>query len=427
MLEVSNAILHDSQSMGTMLHNKDNIFGIFVLTICCGYVFCDLVDDIFKNYSTVKVPVLNKDEVLTIDLRVELAKLYELNIRDQSVTAHVNLDMNWKDEYLNWNSDFYNGVDKIQVSTSKIWFPDLAVYNSVENAQDIGQDTHKVEVYSDGSVRYWGYKIFTYECKIDITWYPFDSQNCSINVGMWYNNISIVHINDDSNNSLSDSLRPNGEFHITNGGNFPYIDVYKGQNFSAMRYAVSFERKWFYEVSRALIPVVAISFLNCITFGLPAASGERITTCISIFLAYIFMLNIISDIQPRTSDGISLLGIYINIQLVSSIITVTFSIVSLSLYHNGTPSLPGILCLCQKYVVSNKNKQIANTANMAKAIEINDNVVTSACDSDSEKGVVSVRCSNKLDAILLRLSFVFQTLLLLGVILSVVIMKVSVD
>ena len=106
MLEVSNITLQDSQSMGTMMHFKDNIFLMFVLTICCGYVFCDLMDDIFKSYSTVMVPVLIKDEVLTIDLRVELAKLYELNIGDQSVTAHINLDMNWKDEYLSWNSDF---------------------------------------------------------------------------------------------------------------------------------------------------------------------------------------------------------------------------------------------------------------------------------------------------------------------------------
>ena len=112
--------------------------------------------------------------------------------------------------------------------------PDLAVFISVENAQDIGQGNHSVELYSDGSVRYWGYKIFTYECMIDITWYPFDSQSCSIYVVMWYNKISIVYIYDNSNNSLSDSLRPNGEFHITSGGNFSYIDAYKGQNFSAM-------------------------------------------------------------------------------------------------------------------------------------------------------------------------------------------------
>ena len=121
-------------------------------------------------------------------------------------------------------------------------------------------------------------------------------------------------------------------------------------------------------MSRALVPV--ISFLNCITFGLPAASRERITTRLSIFLAYIFMLNLLSDLQPRTSDGISLLGIFINIQLVSSIITVTFSIVSFRLFHNGPPSLPGFLCLRQKYAVSK---------NMAKAVE------TPACDKTTKR------------------------------------------
>ena len=414
--------------MKSTMNNKYNLLSISILSLCWESIFCDLLDDIFKNYSTVMVPVFNKTSVMNINARVKLAKLYELNIRDQSVTAHINLDMNWKDEFLSWNSNLYNGVEKIQVSTSKIWFPDLAVFNSAENSQDIGQDSHKVEVYSDGTVRYWGYKIFTYECKINIMWYPFDSQRCSINIGMWYNNMSIVHISGTSNNSLSDELRPNGEFYITSAGNIPYNDVYNGQNFSAIRYVVNCERKWFYEVSRALLPVVAISFLNCITFGLPPASGERITTCVSLFLAYIFMLNIISDLQPRTSDGISLLGIYLNIQLVCSIITVTISIVSLRLHHNGFTSLQRLLCLCQKYSGSKENKKKYNIANMIKTIEINDNIVDMpVCENESEKDVVHNKYSNKLDAFLLRLSFIFQVLLLLVVILSVVIVKATVN
>ena len=405
--------------------HKLDLSKILLLSFFCGSMSCDLLDDIFKNYSTVMIPVLNKSEILNLDVRLALTKLYELNIRDQSITAHINLDMNWKDEYLNWDPDSYNGVNKIQVSTSKIWFPDLAIFNSVENSQDIGQNGHKVEVYSDGSVRYWGYKIFTYECKIDIMWYPFDSQSCSVEIGMWYNNMSVIHLNGTSNNTLSDTLRPNGEFYITNGGNIPYLDVYKGQNFSAIRYTVNFERKWFYEVSRALLPVVAISFLNCITFGLPPASGERITTCISLFLAYTFMLNIVSDLQPRTSDGISLLGIYLNIQLVCSIITVSISIVSLRLHHNGFTCLQRLLCLSKKDSDSKKNKQNANLVNMIKTIEINDNIIADkhVSDDDSKTDVVPNNYSNKLDAFLLRLSFVFQVLLLLAVILSVLIVK----
>lgn len=158
--------------------------------------------------------------------------------------------MYWKDDFLGWNPALYNGLHKIQVQPNRIWFPDLAVYNSFKNAQDIGQDSHRVEIFSDGFVKYWGYKTFTYECQIDNTWYPFDSQKCSLDVGMWYNNDSTVRIHDRSNNSLSDFLKPNGEFEISNCGVFPYHDKYNGQNFSALHNVVRFERKWFYEVSR---------------------------------------------------------------------------------------------------------------------------------------------------------------------------------
>ena len=382
-------------------------------------VFCDLMEDIFTNYSITRIPVINTSAIMKINTSVHLGKLYELNMRDQSITAHINLDMIWEDEFLAWNPKTYDGVNKIQVPTTKIWFPDLAIYNSNENAQDIGQDSHKVEISSSGIVRYWGYKIFTYTCGIDITWYPFDTQSCSVNVGMWYNNNSLVRLYDESNKSVSDNARLNGEFEIKNGGSIAYFDIYDGQNFSARRYVVRFERKWFYEVSRALIPVVAISFLNCLTFALPVGSGERITMCISIFLAYIFMLNMLSDLQPRTSDGISLLGIYVNIQLISSIITVTLSIFSLNTYHKGEPSFPSVPCIGE--TIENRHKETKVNIN---GTEINDNIPSHEYEKNKHD-IHHPKFANKFDAVLLRLSFVFQALLLLCIIMSVVIMKTS--
>lgn len=162
------------------------------------------------------------------------------------------------------------------------------------------------------------------------------------------------------------------------------------------------------------MPVVAISFLNCLTFGLPVKSGERITMCISLFLAYIFMLNILADSQPRTSEGISLLGIYINIQLVSSIITVTLSIFSLHSYHKGSLSSPRISCFCKKDLNVTKNN---GTAKVNETVEINENEISNDCEKNK------LRNDKTVDFILLRCSCIFQALLLLCMLISVLIMK----
>ena len=400
-----------------MMEEK-KLLSVLTIYVIVQYGCCGAMMDIFNNYSTARIPMTNNTDAIEIQVRVTVAKLYELNMKDQSITVLANLDMTWNDTFLKWNPSDYDNVLKFQVPTSKVWFPDLAIYNSNENTQDIGQDSHKVEILNSGLLRYWGYKIFTYECKIDITWYPFDTQKCSMDIGMWYNNNSFVQIYDETNNSLAAIVKPNGEFILRSGGILPYFDKYDGQNFSAMHYLLVLERKWFYEVSRAFVPVVAISFLNCLTFGLPAGSGERVTMCISIFLAFIFMLNTLTDLQPRTSDGISILGIYMNFQLVSSILTTTFSILSLHTYHNG--SLVGYIkavCKCR-----NAPEMKDWTKKSVTPKEINANETSPTREGNEQTGQYR-RLSNRLDSVLLRLSFIIQIIVLLAVILCVVIVK----
>ena len=105
-------------------------------------------------------------------------------MKDQSITVLANLDMAWNDKFLGWDPMHYDNILKIQVPTTKVWFPDTAIYNSNENARDVGQNSNAVEIHHSGLLTYWGYRIFTCECQIDITKYPFDTQKCSINVGM---------------------------------------------------------------------------------------------------------------------------------------------------------------------------------------------------------------------------------------------------
>ena len=35
----------------------------------------------------------------------------------------------WRDEFLKWNPDDYEGVDEIRIPSHKIWTPDIRLYN----------------------------------------------------------------------------------------------------------------------------------------------------------------------------------------------------------------------------------------------------------------------------------------------------------
>ena len=61
---------------------------------------------------------------------------------------------------------------------------DFYYYSSAEEGFD-GTFQTKVVVYSSGNCLYIPPGIFKSTCKIDITWFPFDTQKCKMKFGSW--------------------------------------------------------------------------------------------------------------------------------------------------------------------------------------------------------------------------------------------------
>ena len=82
----------------------------------------------------------------------------------------------WADQYYTWNDTFpYNCVDNIAVRQLPLWTPDyFLLTNSVDSLHD--STSFYPTIYSNGSV--WSYPngIFSSNCEVDLTLFPFDRQ-----------------------------------------------------------------------------------------------------------------------------------------------------------------------------------------------------------------------------------------------------------
>ena len=65
-----------------------------------------------------------------------------------------------------------------------MWKPDLLLYNSANENFDATFPTNII-VNSDGTINQIPPGIFKSTCQIDITWFPFDDQNCDMKFGSW--------------------------------------------------------------------------------------------------------------------------------------------------------------------------------------------------------------------------------------------------
>lgn len=68
-------------------------------------------------------------KAVDVQFYMTLMQLIELNEREQYLTTSVMMTFTWKDEYLMWRPEMNAGITEITVPSSKIWVPDVLLYN----------------------------------------------------------------------------------------------------------------------------------------------------------------------------------------------------------------------------------------------------------------------------------------------------------
>ena len=82
-------------------------------------------------------------------------------------------------------------AEHYKVLLIKVWFLKKSCYCSASEAFDATYPTNVV-VTSEGVCTYIPPGIFMSSCPIDITWFPFDDQNCDMKFGSWtYNGFKV--------------------------------------------------------------------------------------------------------------------------------------------------------------------------------------------------------------------------------------------
>lgn len=179
--------------------------------------------------------------------------------------------------------------------------------------------------------------IFKSSCKIDVTYFPFDYQNCTMKFGSWsYDKAKIDLVLIGSSMNLKDYWE-SGEWAIIKAPGYKHEIKYNccEEIYQDITYSLYIRRLPLFYTINLIIPCLLISFLTVLVFYLPSDCGEKMTLCISVLLALTFFLLLISKIVPPTSLDIPLIGKY----LLFTMVLVTFSIVTtvcvLNVHHRS--------------------------------------------------------------------------------------------
>ena len=107
----------------------------------------------------------------------------------------------------------YDNITNIRVPSEDIWRPDIVLYNTAMGDFHVKQNTKAVVSYN-GQVSWMPPAILKSSCSIDVTYFPFDAQNCTMKFGAWTHDQSRIDLKMVKQDANQDEFWESGEWEI---------------------------------------------------------------------------------------------------------------------------------------------------------------------------------------------------------------------
>ncbi|CAF1246292.1 unnamed protein product [Adineta steineri] len=308
---------------------------------------CQLRSMLLASYVPEARPVVNTTTVTVVDVGLTIIQVMDLDEQDQVMTTNVQIALKWQDEHLRWTPSDFNYQNRTVFSAREIWTPDIVLFNSAEVAYSQQREHYLLTVHWNGTVEWVFPDVFRSYCDVVITYFPFDKQNCTLEIQSWSRPSDELLVRHQPQNVHQRSHYIRTEWQIYE------IDV---KNASMKRYLwlvfyINMKRNYQFYVNQLIFPFSILSCLTLFVFWLPPDSGEKITLTITILLALTVFLQLISDYTPKASSNLPIIGIYFNVNLILVLISVVLTVIVLNFHYRG-PKKSRVPYWCRRIVMA---------------------------------------------------------------------------
>ena len=239
------------------------------------------------------------------------------------------LHMEWIDEIAIVNSPTISfdtaTVQSFLVDYRLVWTPVIVLINSANSVQRIGDPSYKVRYETaTGKVTWEPRMILKATCKPDVSFFPFDEQQCVLTFQSWIHDSSLIQLQTGSSYWGTDDFENNGIWTMEKTKS--RVDM-EGGYYKAV-FEINIRRNALYFTINIVFPVLLLAALSGCLFLLPAASGERVGFGIICFLSFVVLLQVTMSFLPEASAPMSILCYYVILMMT---LTAVLSIVNVLL------------------------------------------------------------------------------------------------
>ncbi|KAE8285883.1 Neuronal acetylcholine receptor subunit non-alpha-2 GFN-alpha-2 Precursor [Larimichthys crocea] len=277
-----------------------------------------LLKNLFQGYQRWVRPIQHANDTIKVRFGLKISQLVDVDEKNQLMTTNVWLCQEWIDYKLRWNPEKYGGITSIRVPSENIWLPDIVLYENADGRFE-GSLMTKAIVRYNGAITWTPPASYKSACTMDVTFFPFDRQNCTMKFGSW-----------------------------TYDGNMVDLILIDNQRLPL-----------FYTLF-LIIPCLGLSFLTVLVFYLPSDEGEKLSLSTSVLVSLTVFLLVIEEIIPSSSKVIPLIGeyllfimIFVTLSIIVTVFVINVHHRSSATYHPMSPwvrslflqKLPKLLCM----------------------------------------------------------------------------------
>ncbi|XP_014609409.1 PREDICTED: neuronal acetylcholine receptor subunit alpha-3-like [Polistes canadensis] len=244
------------------------------------HLFCEYVEDIR--------PVSDHRTKTSVYFGL-LPKFIINNELADSMELHCWAILMWHDDHLTWEPSQFNDVKFLHVISRELWTPDIMVHNSEEH--EIPFDNCWLS--NTGRVKCVLTTKFSVKCLKDYTWWPYDVQNCTIQIGSWSHSSEEIDFLETGN--IMYEFQKNMEWNVVQTNVTTHTEPFKfGMNMTSQIISFNFILRRHYNDIRVihLLLIIILIIMTLTTLWLDPKSIERMILANLNFICHLLYLQI---------------------------------------------------------------------------------------------------------------------------------------
>ena len=281
-----------------------------------------------SGYNKFIRPVKDQKTALNVNISMAAVALQEFDEVLQTFSVVSVFILSWKDDNMIWDSN-QTGTESLLMSYKDVWVPEIILTNPSSKLDSFGKEWQLLRYSANGYANWYPGDLVKATCTLNVRYFPFDIQECSMELYAWGYTVSEVKLNSVSDVIDTAIMAKHGSWEVigtrAKAEEIKYV--------SRATFTFRLKRKQQYIIINVVLPILFFCVLNTLVFLMPAESGERISYSITVMLSIAVFMTIVSDTLPKTSEPISLYSYFLMMDLIMSALITVVSVLNLRLFH----------------------------------------------------------------------------------------------